>query len=104
MSSQRKPAARLARPAQRYWKGKAPKGSQAKGSSSDSEAEENEEQLEEDMPLGGLDEDEDDTGGRTIEKKARVAMNVALKDVNVDEGGKVIVGGKEESGRTAMEG
>ncbi|KAG8938286.1 hypothetical protein FRC04_009129 [Tulasnella sp. 424] len=30
-------------------------------------------------------------------------MNVALKDVNIDERGKVIVAGKEESGRTIME-
>ncbi|KAG8938234.1 hypothetical protein FRC04_009245 [Tulasnella sp. 424] len=30
-------------------------------------------------------------------------MNVALKDVNIDERGKVIVAGKEESGRTMME-
>jgi len=31
-------------------------------------------------------------------------MNIALKDVSVSKEGKVIVAGREESGRTAMEG
>ena len=111
MSTQpRKDAPRLARPAARYWKGKAPKGVDAATlSDSDEEGGEEEEALPPDEPLGGDDDDEDeeDDGGnkKLAPKKSTVkAMNVALRDVKVEDGGKVIVGGKLESGRTAMEG
>lgn len=99
MSTQpRKSAPRLARPAQRYWKGKAPKGLEQQASSDEDDEEDQEEQQEEvDLQVGVVEEG-------TARRAGKVAMNVALKDVNVDAGGKVIVGGKEESGRTAMEG
>ncbi|KAG9005470.1 hypothetical protein FRB94_001555 [Tulasnella sp. JGI-2019a] len=100
----RKAAPRLARPAQRYWKGKAPKGSEHQDVSSGSEDEEDEEQQEEDMPLGGMADDDEMNGDDGVAvKREKGTMNVTLKDVNVDEKGKVIVGGKEESGRTVME-
>lgn len=103
--STRKQAARLARPAVRYWKGKAPKGAQVE---SDSDAEEAPTHLEEgDVPLGDQDLDDDDFGDLTtrIERDAAApkAMNIALKDVSVSKEGKVIVAGREESGRTIEE-
>lgn len=102
----RKAAPRLARPAQRYWKGKAPKGAEHQDGSSGSEDDEDEEQQEEDMPLGGLADDDVEVNGGAVAgvKREKGTMNVTLKDVNVDEKGKVIVGGKEETGRTVMEG
>ncbi|KAG8938223.1 hypothetical protein FRC04_009246 [Tulasnella sp. 424] len=53
------------------------------------------------MPLGAVGGDEPSQKQKL--KKKMGAMNVALKDVNIDERGKVIVAGKEESGRTIME-
>ncbi|KAG9045065.1 hypothetical protein FS837_007112 [Tulasnella sp. UAMH 9824] len=100
----RKPAPRIARPAQRYWKGKAPKGADAAQLSDSDEDEEQqvaEEELPEDMPLGVVVGDESSQNQKL--KKKMGAMNVALKDVNIDSRGKVIVAGKEESGRTVME-
>ncbi|KAG8878241.1 hypothetical protein FRB98_006307 [Tulasnella sp. 332] len=101
----RKAAPRLARPAQRYWKGKAPKGSEHQDVSSGSEEEQEQEEQEEDMPLGGLGDDNAEAkGGAGGEvRRDKGTMNFALKDVNVDDKGKVIVGGKEETGRTVME-
>ncbi|KAI0638775.1 splicing factor, Prp19-binding domain-containing protein [Trametes polyzona] len=109
----RKPAARLPRPAARYWKGKAPKGADAVDSDSDydEEAEEQAPQEEGDeliRDVGG-EGDEEDEDGLEVRKQAvgkpaaRGAINVALRDVNISKEGKVIVGGKEESGRTAAE-
>lgn len=103
----RKQAPRLARPAARYWQGKAPKG--VVDIDSDSDAEE-EPQVEEegDVPISGdqdfegEDEDED-MPMRADAVKASKAMNIALKDVNISREGKVIVAGREESGRTALE-
>ncbi|OBZ78850.1 hypothetical protein A0H81_00083 [Grifola frondosa] len=88
--STRKPAPRLPRPAARYWKGKAPKGVEAGESESDygSEAEQQETAPEE--------------GDILIEGRSRV-INVTLRDVNISKEGRVIVGGKQESGRTEIE-
>ncbi|OSD05719.1 hypothetical protein PYCCODRAFT_1384706 [Trametes coccinea BRFM310] len=116
MSSTRKPAARLPRPAARYWKGKAPKGAEAaleSDSDYDEEVEQQEPEEEGDQQirdLGGEGEegDEEDEEGLTVRreavgKQAKAGISVALKDVNISREGKVIVGGKEESGRTAAE-
>lgn len=109
MSTIRKQAPRLPRPAARYWKGKAPKG--AAEVESDSDAEEAPDMEEEgDVDIGGdqdiLDEDGEEEGGMTLRKdmgKLVKSMNVTLKDVNISKDGKVIVGGREESGRTTLE-
>lgn len=103
--SARKQAPRPAKPAARYWKGKAPKG--VADVESDSEPEEGSPQEEGDVLIGGDQDivDEDDNGAYVradVVKSAR-AMNVSLKDVNISKDGKVIVAGREESGRTAME-
>jgi len=107
MSTGRKPAPRLPRPAVRYWKGKAPKGVAEVDSDSDVE-EETPSHLEEgDVPLGDHEVDEDDFGDlSTKQDKINLvpkAINIALKDVSVSKEGKVIVAGREESGRTALE-
>ncbi|EJD04425.1 uncharacterized protein FOMMEDRAFT_167614 [Fomitiporia mediterranea MF3/22] len=107
-------APRPARPAARYWRGKAPKGV-AELSESDEEDEvgEVEEQAEDeavDIPLGAVeasDEEEDDEEEEGNQHRAKPKatlgkMNIALRDVEVKEG-KVIVAGREESGKTAME-
>ena len=113
VSAPRKPAPRLARPAARYWKGKAPKGADALPSDSD---EDEDEQLEVDpdaeegdIPIEDIEESEDE-GGLEVRKVDvdRVAgkvrgMNVALRDVNISKEGKVIVAGKDEVGRTEVE-
>ncbi|KAG8907574.1 hypothetical protein FRB99_003498 [Tulasnella sp. 403] len=103
MSAQpRKPAPRLARPAQRYWKGKAPKGAPDAESDSEEEDENEQQDADEDMPLGLVEEVEAKASAPSA-RKEKAAMNVALKDVNIDARGKVIIAGKEETGRTAME-
>ncbi|KAF8973825.1 splicing factor, Prp19-binding domain-containing protein [Flammula alnicola] len=106
MSATRKQAPRLARPAVRYWKGKAPKG--AAEVESDSEAEEAPSHLEEgDVPLDDHEYDEEEYDELPIKQEretaAPKAINIALKDVSVSKEGKVIVAGREESGRTALE-
>ncbi|KAF8167858.1 splicing factor, Prp19-binding domain-containing protein [Crassisporium funariophilum] len=106
--SSRKQAPRLARPAVRYWKGKAPKGAADVDTDSDADVEETGSNYEEgDVPIGGHDADEvdDDDFGFTQQRevvKAK-AMNLTLKNVSVSKEGKVIVAGREESGRTALE-
>ncbi|KAG6918685.1 hypothetical protein DXG01_012503 [Tephrocybe rancida] len=107
METVRKQAPRLARPAARYWKGKAPKGAVDADSESEDEGDQ---QMEEegDVAVGGdqdfADEEEDeDLPMRADVKTAAKSMNVALKDVNISRDGKVIVAGREESGRTAVE-
>lgn len=112
-SAARKPAARIARPAARYWKGKAPKGADAAESDSDYDEEAEEQVPEEEgdeliRDVGEDDEEEEDEDGlevrkEAVGKQARGAINVALRDVNISRDGKVIVGGKEESGKTAAE-
>lgn len=112
----RKQAPRIARPAARYWRGKAPKGVAELSESEDEdevgEAEDNADEGE-DMPLravegsGDEEEDEDEEGqgaeARVASKVVSGKMSIALRDVDIKEG-KVIVAGREESGRTAMEG
>ena len=107
-SATRKPAPRLARPAARYWKGKAPKGADEVPSDSDEE-EELQQPEEGDIQIGdqdfGEEEDEDEPPARAVGKLiVAKSINVALKDVNISKDGKVIVAGREESGRTELEG
>ena len=112
----RKPAPRIARPAAVYRRGQAPKGvSAADLSESDEdedvgEAEAEQDEDVEDMPLRTIEgeegAEESDDGEELKAKTLKAAtgkMNIALRDVNIKEG-KVIVAGREESGRTAMEG
>lgn len=110
----RKPAPRLARPAARYWKGKAPKGVDAAGQSdSDSEAEDEGNELQEDgdvmiRDVEGEDEEEEEDGldvrKQAVQSKLKTkGINVALRDVNISKDGKVIVAGREEVGRTQAE-
>ncbi|KAJ7239034.1 splicing factor, Prp19-binding domain-containing protein [Mycena haematopus] len=106
--STRKQAPRLARPAARYWKGKAPKGVDVDVDSASDEEEIQEVAEEGDVDIGGdqdiVSEDEEDVKPvPVVPKVATKAMNVALRDVNISKDGKVIVAGREESGRTAME-
>lgn len=100
--------ARPTKAAGRYWKGKAPKG--VAEAPSDSEEEEDQEQVQEegDVPIGGeedfvKEEEEESLPTRPTETKSARALNVSLKDVNISRDGKVIVAGREESGRTLME-
>ena len=112
-SAPRKPAPRLPKPAARYRKGKAPKGFDAAAAESDSDYDEVEEQQEEqdegDVLIRDVgEEDEEEEDGLTVRrdavgKQAKGAISVSLRDVNISKEGKVIVGGKEESGRTATE-
>ena len=108
-SAPRKPAPRIARPAARYWKGKVPKGVDAAQSDSDEDEEvEVQEEEEGDVLIRDLGEADDDDRGLAVtqdivQKPAKPAINVALRDVNISKEGKVIVAGKEESGRTAAE-
>ena len=108
MSAPRKPAPRIARPAARYWKGKAPKGVDAAQSDSDEDEElEEQEQLDDegDVPIHDLgegergDDDDDDlvVHKGDIPKQRKGTISVALRDVNISKDGKVVVGGKEES-------
>lgn len=107
----RKPAARLPRPAARYWKGKAPKGAEAADSDSEDEQDEEQQELEDegDVLIADVEkeDEEEDEGGLEIRaevvKKGTRAINVTLKDVNISKEGRVIVAGKEESGRTEVE-
>ena len=111
--SSRQPAKRLPRPAARYWKGKAPKGADALSDSDEEEGLEAQEEQEEgdvnisDVGGGGDEEQEEEEDGLEVRpavgKRVKGAITVALKDVTVSREGKVIVGGKEESGRTAVE-
>ena len=107
MSAPKKQAPRLARPAIRYWKGKAPKGA-ADVNESDSEAEEEVPSDREagDVPMGDdyADEEDEDLPVRQEPGAAPPrAMNIALKDVSVSKEGRVTVAGRDESGRTALE-
>ena len=102
----KKQAARPSRPAARYWKGKAPKG--IADVDTDSDAEEVATEEVGDISLAGeqdiQNEDEDEVQLRPdVTKISKAAINITLKDVNISKDGKVIVAGREESGRTAME-
>ena len=97
MSTTRKPAPRLARPAARYWKGKAPKG--ANGDTDSEEDQDSPEQQEEgDVLIGG---DQDIADDDDVEQPLRPtikpstttkAINITLKDVKISTEGAVIVG------------
>ncbi|KAI1787817.1 splicing factor, Prp19-binding domain-containing protein [Ganoderma leucocontextum] len=114
--STRQPAKRMPRPAARYWKGKAPKGADAAPSESDEEEETDAQEAQEEGDVsisdvgGGEDEDEDEEAEEdglevrpAVGKRVKGAITVALKDVTVSREGRVIVAGKDESGRTAVE-
>jgi len=108
-SAPRKPAQRLARPAARYWKGKAPKGADEVLSDSDEEEELQQPEEEGDIQIGdqdfGQEEDEDEAPIRAAAKPVVTkSVNIALKAVNISKDGRVIVAGREESGRTELEG
>ncbi|KIK70345.1 hypothetical protein GYMLUDRAFT_147561 [Collybiopsis luxurians FD-317 M1] len=98
MSSKPKQAPRMARPAARYWAGKAPKNTVDADSDSD---EEEHQQVEEEGVVNVGDEDEDMP--MKIDSVKTKSMNIALRDVNISKDGKVIVAGREESGKTTLE-
>ena len=108
----RKQAPRLARPAGRYWKGKAPKGAVDLPSDESDEEKEEVPQDEGDVAFAGEQEflrAEYDDGEEEEEEEGRKGhmtgrMSVALKNVNISKEGKVIVAGKQEVGRTEAEG
>ena len=105
----RKPAPRPARPAARDWKGKALKGVVEVPSDSDEEEELQQPEEEGDIQIGNQDfegeEDEDEPPIHAVTKPVTTkSINVALRDVNISKDGKVIVVGREESGRTELEG
>ncbi len=108
-SAVRKQAPRPAKPIGRYWQGKAPKGALEVESDSDGEEEDNQELEDGDVPIGGdqdISGDDEEEEEMQLKKEARPQkiMNVALKDVSISNEGKVIVAGREESGRTQLEG
>lgn len=110
-SAVRKQAPRPAKPVGRYWQGKAPKGTLEAESESDAEEEDNQQLEDGDVPIGGDqdiagDDEEEEEEEMQLKKAARPQkiMNVALKDVSISNEGKVIVAGREESGRTQLEG
>jgi microfibrillar-associated protein 1 len=104
----RKQAPRLPQPASRYWKGKAPKGAADVQSDSDYEGEEEPIDEQADVPLTGAQVIEDDEPEEVVllptGQKEVKTMSVSLRDVNISKEGKVIVAGREESGRTVEEG
>ncbi|KIJ45096.1 hypothetical protein M422DRAFT_29947 [Sphaerobolus stellatus SS14] len=109
-AGRKRDAPRLARPAARYYKGRAPKGVSEAAQDSDSEYdEEAEQQQPEDVPIGDVsaDEEEEEEDNDLVVQQQRTetkkSMNVALRSVNISKEGKVVVDGREESGRTAME-
>lgn len=103
----RKPAARLPRPAARYWKGKAPKGADDLEPDSDYDDEPEEEVPQEEgnvlIESVGEEEEEEVPVKKEVAVKQQRAINVALRDVNISKEGRVIVAGKVESGRTEVE-
>ncbi|KIK47945.1 hypothetical protein CY34DRAFT_73089 [Suillus luteus UH-Slu-Lm8-n1] len=107
----RKHTSKPTRAAGRYWKGKAPKGAAEFPSDSDEDDEEQLEVQEEgDVLIGGeqdiVEEDEDEETTlpvQTGQDRVVKTMNLTLKDVNISKDGKVIVAGREESGRTKLE-
>ena len=98
----RKTAPRQAKPAARYWKGKAPKGADALPSDSEEEDEEPRELEEGDEAIEDIEEDGLEVH-QQIQKGTGRGINVALRDVNISKDGKVIVAGKDEVGRTEVE-
>jgi microfibrillar-associated protein 1 len=106
----RKHTVKPTRAAGRYWKGKVPKGAAEYHSDSEDEDEEQPELQEEgDVLIAGeqdIVEEEDDDEAlpvKTGQDRVMKTMNLTLKDVNISKEGKVIVAGREESGRTRLE-
>ncbi|KAH8834884.1 splicing factor, Prp19-binding domain-containing protein [Flagelloscypha sp. PMI_526] len=108
----KKQAPRLARPAARYWKGKAPKGVVEVDSDSDEDENAEEQQLEEEgdvliggegIEIGGESDEDNELPTHAPNVKPVKAMNIALKDVNISTDGRVVVSGRDESGKTEME-
>jgi microfibrillar-associated protein 1 len=110
----RKQAPRLARPAGRYWKGKAPKGAADLPSDESDEEKEEVPQEEGDVAFAGEqefsraeydDEEEEEAEEEKGNRGRRTGkMSVALKNVNISKEGKVIVAGRQEVDRTEVEG
>ena len=102
-SAPRKPAQRLARPAARYWKGKAPKGADEVLSDSDEEEELQQPEEEGDVQIGDQDfeqeEDEDEPPIRAAPKPVVTkSVNLLVRAV-ISKDGRVI-----PAGRTELEG
>jgi microfibrillar-associated protein 1 len=95
----RKQVPRPARPAARYWKGKAPKGVADAESDSDDVEDTLPQEEDGDVPISG----EQDLVEEPIHMGTGKSMNVSLKNVRISGDGKVIVAGREESGRTVVE-
>lgn len=100
----------MARPAARYWRGKAPKNV-VEGVSDSEEEDQPELEQEADVNIGGEqeiiqeDDEEQEEQDMPLKKESlkSKSMNIALRDVNISRDGKVIVAGREESGKTALE-
>lgn len=106
----RKQAPRPARPAGRYWKGKAPKGAADLSSSDESDDAREVPQEEGDVAFAGEQEflhaeyDGDEEEEQGLRAQGTGKMSVALKNVNISKEGKVLIDGRQEVGRTEMEG
>lgn len=106
----RKHTVKPTRAAGRYWKGKAPKGAAEFPADSDEEEQEEQPELQEgDVLIAGeqdIVEEEDEESSLPVKaglSRLAKTMNLSLKDVNISKEGKVIVAGREESGRTKLE-
>lgn len=103
LTAKKKDAPRLPRPVGRYWKGRAPKGTDKIIDDLDSDVDEEETietgdvLLQDDLQVNVDDDLQLATAAPTK------AINISIKDVNISEEGKVFVHGKEETGRTALE-
>lgn len=109
LATERRPkaAARLARPAKRYRRGKLPEGVKQPADSDDDDDEPQDEDAEPaDVPIGGSgDEEEDEDLPLPQQPAVRVQkkMNLTLRDVDISRDGKVVIAGKHEVGRTGLE-
>lgn len=100
-SAPRKPAQRLARPAARYWKGKAPKGADEVLPDSDEEEELQQPEEEGDIQIGDQDfeqeEDEDETPIRAVAKPVVTkSVNLLVRAV-IDKDGRLVPARNEEA-------
>lgn len=108
LATERRPkkAARLARPANRYRRGRLPEGVKQTADSDDSDEEQQDDEEPGDVPIGGsADEEEDEDLPLPQQPITRPAkkMNLTLRDVDISRDGKVTIAGKEEVGRTEVE-
>jgi len=91
------------RPAARYRPGKAPVPVADSDSDADDDDQQQHQQADDDDDKGDADEDlAEFSAPQSRNKQQHGSLNVALKQVEVQDG-KVRVGGKDESGRTQME-